>query len=239
MRSASRSPIALSPSRTIWPALLLLLLSPAFTGCTSWFWTGPSELEIVSQNDAALRLQADFNTAVYSYDSSESVTIVLLQGTDDDPIQAAVVRLMWNPKAGYTPINANATNATIQYLVFADAPADELGPDTPGEVGVYSGAGFLYLESDPGDNVLAASLWQADLLIADRSDRFNDLLGQSVLRGSFNAELDPDKVTRLLKDLSTRATTRLGYPRLVFDRSDLSADQLASLADALSPDPLH
>ena len=120
--------------------------------------------------------------------------------------------MMWQPKAGLTPVNPDATNATIQYIVFANRRTEE---GFYREVGVYSGAGFLHLDSTPGDARLNASLWQADLLLADRSERFKDLLGQSTLRGSFTAERDGVKVQELLKRLNLKVSQRLGYPRLV------------------------
>ena len=83
------------------------------------------------------------------------------------------------------------------------------------EVGVYSGAGFLYLDDTPGSSQLTGSLWQADILLADRSDRFKDLLGQSTLRGSFTARRDDARVGDLLRQLNVKVSDRLGYPRLV------------------------
>lgn len=193
-----------------WLALLPITL--LLTGCSTSLLNGPSELAVVSQDDNTKRLQGNFNTAYYNYNSDDSVTVVLIEGTDEQPIQAATIRLMWNSKAGFTPINADATNATIQYIVFADR---ESGEGVFREVGVYSGAGFLYLQSDPGDELLGASLWQADVLLADRSDNFRDLLGQSNLTGSFYAERNGEKVAALLNTLNARVAERLGYPRLV------------------------
>ena len=181
-------------------------------GCNSSFWTSQSAIAIVGQKDTSLRLQGDFNSAYYVFDSTESITVILIEGPEDNPTQAAVIRMLWQPKAGLTPVNPDATNATIQYIIFANRRTDE---GFFKEVGVYSGAGFLHLGSKPGDTRLNASLWQADLLLADRSDRFKDLLGQSTLRGSFTADRDSIKVQQLLKRLNLQVSDRLGYPRLV------------------------
>jgi len=195
-----------------WLTLPLLLIALLLSGCGSSLWASQSALAVVSQEDKSLRLRGDFNAAYYVFDSTESLTIVLIEGPEDEPTQAAAIRLMWNPKAGLTPINPEATNATIQYIVFANRRTDE---GYFREVGVYSGAGYVYLDSTPGDARLTASLWQADLLLADRSERFKDLLGQSTLRGSFTAERNSEKVEQLLKGLNLRVSERLGYPRLV------------------------
>ena len=210
---APTEPRALSHARLGWSlALPLLLVLALFPGCGSSLWTSQSALAVVSQDDTSLRLQGDFNSAYYVFDSTEAITIVLIEGPEDNPTQAAAIRMMWRPKAGLTPINPDATNATIQYLVFANRRTDE---GFYKEVGVYSGAGFLFLDSEPGEARLTASLWQADLLLADRSDRFKDLLGQSTLRGSFTAQRDGAKVQQLLKRLNLKVSERLGYPRLV------------------------
>ncbi|MEM6504958.1 MAG: hypothetical protein AAF711_05790 [Planctomycetota bacterium] len=190
----------------------VILAALSSGGCGSSLWASQSALAVVSQDDTSLRLQGDFNSAYYVFDSAESITVVLIEGPEDNPTQAAAIRMLWRPKAGLTPVNPDATNATIQYIVFANRRTDE---GFFREVGVYSGAGFLHLDSEPGNSRLTGSLWQADLLLADRSDRFKDLLGQSTLRGSFTAERDSVKVQDLLKRLNLKVSERLGYPRLV------------------------
>lgn len=196
-----------------WVAALCLALFVTFlTGCNSSILTSPSALSVVSQDDSSLRLRGDFNTAYYAYDSENAMTIVLIEGPEDQPTQAAAIRLMWAPKAGKTPITDDATNATIQYIVFADQRTSD---GLFREVGIYNGAGFLFLDAEPGQSRLSASLWNADLLIADRSDNFRDLLGQSTLKGSFTAERNGEKVAQLLKRLNYRVSDRLGYPRLI------------------------
>ncbi len=207
------------PLVIVAPLLACVLL----TGCGSSLIARQSALAIVSQEDKSLRLRGDFTSAYYVYDSTESITVVLIEGPEDEPTQAAAIRLMWNPKAGQTPINPDATNATIQYVVFANRRTDA---GYYREVGVYSGAGFLHLDSDPGSSRLSASLWQADLLLADRSERFKDLLGQSTMRGSFTAERNSEKVQQLLQQLNQSVSQRLGYPRMVGD------DLPPSLVDA-------
>ena len=150
---------------------LLLVISLCSSGCSSSLWTSQSALAVVSQEDTSLRLQGDFNTAYYVFDSTDSITVVLIEGPEDNPTQAAAIRMMWQPKAGLTPVNPDATNATIQYIVFANR---RTGEGFFREVGIYSGAGFLHLDAEPGESTLTGSLWQADLLLADRSDRVKD-----------------------------------------------------------------
>lgn len=197
--------------RSILTAVALLLWLPALGGC-SLMPVRNSALAVTSRDDSGARLRGDFNTAYYAYDSANAVTVVLLAGPEDNPTQAATIRLFWAPQAGKTPISPDATNATVQYIVFADRRTED---GFYREVGVYNGAGYLYLDAKPGVAQLTGSLWQSDLLLADRSERFNDLLGQSRIAGSFSARRDEQKVSQLLRQLNHRVSTRLGYPRLV------------------------
>jgi len=216
--------------RIAWLCLMLTVVLSQ-TGCSvtesvSDYWAGPARFSVISQDNTTRRLQGTFTSAYYTYHSDDAVTVVLIEGDEQSPTQAATIRLMWNPKAGKTPITADATNATIQYIVFAERVSET---DGLREVGVYNGAGFLFLESEPGDNRLNAELWNADMLLADRSDNFKDLLGQSTLKGSFSAKRDGEKVAQLIKQLGARVSDRLGYPRLV----DTQPPDAPRLADAI------
>lgn len=100
----------------------------------------------------------------------------------------------------------------MHYLIFADAqtPRGELR-----EVGVYAGAGFLRLSDTPGPTRLSGTLRQGAVRLEDRSVNFNDLLGRSSIEGSFTATRDAKRVHTLLRDITAKATARLGYPRMV------------------------
>ncbi|MEM1355727.1 MAG: hypothetical protein AAGC44_10270 [Planctomycetota bacterium] len=200
--------------------VLALLLLP---GCGSLLVQN-SALSVVSRDDTTLRLQGDFDRAYYTYNEPNAVTIVLIEGPEDEPIQAAAIRMLWKPSAGLTPINPDSTNATIQYVVFANRRTEQ---GFFQEVGVYSGAGYLYLDDEPGSSQLTGSLWQADILLADRSGYFKDLLGQSTLRGSFTARRDDARVGDLLRLLNNRVSDRLGYPRLVDTQGPAESKSLA------------
>lgn len=128
--------------------------------------------------------------------------------------QAAVIRMFWSPRAGTTPIEAEATNATVHYVIFPH-DADDTGAGTGGapQVGVYTGAGFLMPGAKPGGNKLSAEVWDASLRLEDATPAFLDLLGRAELDGSFTARRDDARVELLLRDLRRMATDRLGYPR--------------------------
>jgi hypothetical protein len=155
-----------------------------------------------------VKLTGSFDRAVYGHDRQENLTVILLDGPADAPTQAAVIRMFWMPKAGATPIAESATNASVHYCIFA-------GADKPRPVGVYSGAGFFYPKSDLGGANLKGQLWEASLQLADRSEDFRDLLGQSILRGQMTATKDEARVSELLHQLNVEVNNALGYPRLV------------------------
>ncbi|MEM7576479.1 MAG: hypothetical protein AAF328_03300 [Planctomycetota bacterium] len=171
------------------------------------------QLETDAGTAAPVTLRGDFDTAYYRHADDNTVTFVLLEGPEAHPTQAAIVRLFWRPRAGRTPLEETATNCTITYLVFADDPEGD--QRNPGQLGLYSGAGFLHLGGSPGPSDLSADMWDAALNLETRSGRFVDLLGEATLTGSFQARRDPAKVASLLADLNQRIYTRLGFPRMV------------------------
>lgn len=197
--------------RSRLPAILILA-SLALAGCSGGqlpFYRSDSSFTVESRGgDDAARLSTRFDRAVYRYDGKDTITIVLSAGPEENPTQAATVRVFWRPKAGRTPISSQATNATIQYVILPE------GGDA-GEVGVYSGAGFVFPKTKPGDTFFEAGVWDATLQLADRSDGFADKLGQSALRGQITARQDEAAVDAMLDRLSKRVTQRLGYPRFV------------------------
>ena len=151
------------------------------------------------------RLTTRFDHAVYSYQTPSNVTIVLVSGELDQPEQVAVVRMMWRPRAGRTPVTRGSTNATVHHIVFAGEQ----------EAGVYHGAGFLFPLADAGDRLFRAELREMRMALHDASDRFADPLGRSDLTGRIVAELDEAAVREQLRRVSQRLEPRLGYPRLV------------------------
>jgi len=85
------------------------------------------------------------------------------------------------PKAGSTPIDFTAANATVHHYVIAD-----------GAVGVYSGGGFLLPSSEPTGKSISARLGGATLRLAEQAGPFVDRLGTSRVRGSVSAKRDEE-----------------------------------------------
>jgi hypothetical protein len=148
-------------------------------------------------------------TAIYQLSDKNSLTVLLLQGPANDPTRVIELTMLWRPRAGLTPIDRTATNATVQLLEFRDSPGEI---DT---LGLYAGAGFLQLHDDPAGGTLTASLRQCDLRLSDRSEAFIDRWGRLNLEGRLTARRDDARVSQLQRDLNQRVRDRLGYPRIV------------------------
>lgn len=199
-----------------WPLpwrLLLAATVSAAAGCAMPFQHEGGQFSMSSQAANQVQLNGRFDKAYYRFSSPNHVTLVLVDGPITSPRQAVTIRLFWEPFAGYTPVDPQATNATVQYVVFASAPS---GAGKRGhQVGIYSGAGFVYPDDTPGDPTLTGGLWQASVRLTDRSRRYTDQLGASVLEGSFSAKRNPEKVQQILHRINVEITQRLGYPRLI------------------------
>lgn len=190
--------------RSIVWVIVVAGLALSVIGCRN---TGGGRLSIRSSADQLTVLRGGFERGIYSFDGKNTATFVLLDGPTDNPTQAVTIRLFWTPRAGRTPIDRTATNATIHYLIFT--------PGDTAEAGVYSGAGFVYPSENPGGRTIEASVWESNLLLTDRSEAFNDLLGQAVLKGAFAARRDDLGVQETLRRLDNMVRERLGYPRFV------------------------
>ena len=195
----------------------------AISGCgVSLFNQPPGELRLVSRDTGETTGNAVFAQALYRYESDSNLTVLLYDGTADDPTRVAILSMFWRPRAGSTPVDRTATNTVIRYI---DTATPEAGDDTagadpnaaaaPAGLGVYAGAGFMRVYSDPAGVELNATLFDGDLRLTDASEGFADPLGRTALAGSFTARRDDAQVTTILRRLTLRISDALGYPRLV------------------------
>jgi hypothetical protein len=192
-------------------AALLLLLAGAMplAGCAGLLrpLAHSSDLTLRSRDAQGAQMRGDFATGVYRCEDESHATLILWDGAENDPTQAVVIRVFWVPLASRTPIDPDATNASIQYVVFGGAQRQL--------VGVYAGAGYVYPHGELGNASLSAGVWQADLLLGDSSDGFRDLLGPAALEGKVRVRRDDAEAVRLLRQLGVVVSQKLGYPRLV------------------------
>lgn len=196
---------------------ILLACSLAACLCLLGGCASPSSLVVRGQATAGggpVQLAGDFQAGWYRKLDDNAATFVLLDGPPERPRQAAVIELFWRPRSGLTPVDPAATNMTVTHLVFAQR-ARELGraAGDRGELGVYTGAGFLFPRKDLGARTLVAGVWDASLRLETRSEGFVDLLGLASMTGSFTATRDDARVEELLRLLSLEVRERLGFPR--------------------------
>ena len=117
--------------------------------------------------------------------------------------------MLWKARAGLTPIDRTATNTVVRFFDFRDTPEE------PRSLGLYAGAGFMWLQDDPAGGQVGGTLWDSDVRLSDRSADFTDRLGRAVMTGSFSARRDDAGVTGAVLELNRLVSERLGYPRLV------------------------
>lgn len=192
--------------------ILFSIMLALGTSCTQVLPMG-GDLSLRSRSGAGLvaglgsEMSGAFPRGYYSVDGDQGLTLVLLEGTEENPSRAVTMRMQWRPRAGKTPIDRNATNATIHYAIFTGSPG--------GEVGVYSGAGFVFPRGTAGDETLRLSLWDSSLRLLDRTNGFQDLLGQAILTGDLQVEHNPAQTRLIIAQLDRLLTDKLGYPRVV------------------------
>jgi hypothetical protein len=158
----------------------------------------------LSEEPAVLR--GVFQTSLYSHDDNRGSSFLLA----DLPLETLLegqftqgqllhVELLWVPKAGATPMDPAATNASSRLVVFAGD-----------EVGIYGGAGFALPRGRMGDDRVTLTIRNASLGLQEATSGFVDLLGTSELTGRFTAEHHPARVRRLYLTMSQRVTDALG-----------------------------
>jgi len=201
-----------------WKLFVLTLFSALSLSCTIGSDPYNGNLYIQSRAKPDVLTVGGFDTGIYSLDDPSSITVVLTDGPRDHPDRALIVRMFWRPKAAATPLDETATNTTVQYIVFGDRPGDTQGGASDSrrvQVGIYSGGGFLYPETDLGAQTLQANLWQATLSLADKSDGFEDTLGPSIMRGRFTARRDDLAIIDAVRRVNIAVSEALGVPRFV------------------------
>ncbi len=198
-----------------WKLWTLAVFSVVVFGCAAGSDPNDGNLTIQRRADPDDISAGGFDRGIYSFDGPSVLTVLLTEGPADHPNRALIVRMFWKPKAASTPLDETATNATVQYIVFSDGDDAGVSNTPQRQVGIYSGGGFLFPETEPGGAVLTANLWQATLSLADKSEGFEDVLGPSILRGRFNAQRDDEGMIDAVRRVNIAVSEALGVPRFV------------------------
>lgn len=150
-------------------------------------------------------IASDQSTAdLYFTDLSDEA---LLLGSDLSGISGTImhVHMFLIPRAGRTPIAYTASNATVRTMVIAN-----------GQIGVYSGGGFMLPSGKPGDETFGGAIRGATLRLTSATEGFEDRLGASEFTGSASAGLDPVRARQIaarLEELVRFATAlEIGKP---------------------------
>ena len=108
------------------------------------------------------------------------------------------VRMFIRPRAGKTPIDSTATNATIRHVVLSG-----------GAIGVYGGGGFLFPRSSRTSDPFTGRMRGATLVLTDRTANFVDPLGPSTMSLSVRAPRD-DALAALIAARLDESLERFG-----------------------------
>jgi len=182
----------------------------ACAGC-GWLSDGPSNLVLDARTSNAV-LEPVYTTAVYRYIDPNTMDVVLsdlpigllmdaAEGRLAEPLPAgnlSRVHVFLNPRAGYTPIDYTASNASFTHIVVS------------GEVyGVYTGAGFVLPSTAPGEPSFSGNTSGANLKLASATAGFEDMLGPTEVTGRVSATRDDataEKLGALVSAMARYAT---------------------------------
>ncbi len=194
--------VSLELSRRSALGLLLASAAMPLVGCRKSKVTG--DLRTESVGPEVLRYRGRFTSSLYNV-QDEYVLMVLSEipleqfGSNQTlEGQFVTVNLLWRPIAGRTPLDDQATNASIRQVIFSG-----------GKVGVYAGAGMAY-PGKIGRKSLKVSLDNASMTLIESTPGFNDLLSPAAMNGNFRCRLDPQSTERMRFAASQAVTDALG-----------------------------
>ena len=186
-------------------SLLVLCL---LTGCsyvnTTYQWMGgfATGMDVSSVSVDPVHVSTEYTTAVCAVDTSvegalwlTDIPIADLVAGTVDSGQILHIELLWLPRPGYPPIDYEATNISIRYIVISD-----------GEYGIYEGGGFGYPLGTPEDSSMVLNIESATLQLAKSTSGFVDLLSPAVLSGTFNGPCDRNTAI-LVRDATSQLVT--------------------------------
>ncbi|WP_432799505.1 hypothetical protein [Poriferisphaera sp. WC338] len=211
--------ISSSTSPRITTSLLAIMLA-LFSGCTTASLpslpvvSGPgAKIDVTSQTHPEASRSFKFDQALYNVDDNSDVTILLIQGTAENPTAVLTARMFWTPIPAQTPIDQTATNATFHLALYNDQP------DGSKACAVYAGAGFLYLYNNAGKSKLSAGIWEANLRLADATTNHKNVYDKSKLDGKIIALKNSTLLSENLATINQITAQYLGYPRFMMNPS--------------------
>ncbi len=200
--------------------LLAVMLGAVVGGCsyvhTAYSWVGgiTTGMRVESISANPVHLASNFDVAVCSTDPYVEGSIWLTDVPVSDLAAGSVetgqilhIELLWTPRPGYTPIDFEATNLSVRYILISN-----------GEYGVYEGGGFGYPLGTPESSSMILDVEGVTLQLAEATDGFIDLLSPAELAGTFNGECDLELAV-LIRDATAQLVTD-AFGRTMFVRLD-------------------
>ncbi|MFO0873753.1 MAG: hypothetical protein U0575_07240 [Phycisphaerales bacterium] len=213
MRIPTRRGLRPAAATAIWLTALAL---PLAGGCASTTGEGQVELRAAGRETATLR--GDFVAAAFSIGPAATAIYLsdvpvekLIDGTAATA-QVVHMELFWKPRAGYTPLEDDSTNASVRYIVLVD-----------GEVGVYGGAGMLHIHGSLDKQRTRFTLVDASMSLIDSTQGFHDRLSPAQFDADVVAVKSPEQAMRIRQAVSQRVTNAFGETRIVREESDQPA----------------
>ncbi len=152
----------------------------------------------ITSSKEPIVMTPEFRTRVFISGDANTATVYLSDLTLDELTSALEngglgangnlihIHMFLMPKAGETPVEFTAANATVRHYVIAD-----------GAVGMYSGGGFFLPATDPTGDRIVARLGGTTLRLAAQQGPFIDRLGTAQLAGGVTAQRDAQAVTAI------------------------------------------
>lgn len=200
------------------------------TGCASTTGEGTVELRSMGREQGELR--SAFEVAAFSI--GPAATAIYLS---DVPIGALVdgsattaqvvhIELLWKPRAGFTPIEDEATNASIRYVVFVD-----------GEVGIYGGAGMVKFRGKLNRGRVRFTIDGGSMSLLDSTPGFLDRLSPASFSADVLAIGSDEQALRLRQAVSQRITNAFGETRIVLgdEKTNQATDDPTALQPTIDP----
>ena len=193
---------------------MFLMLLPIAAGVSCAPSSPEGSLALTSRTANPLRLDATFTHGAYAVEPTgvsmilSTVSMQDLRNGDFEDAQLVDVQVMWEPRAGRTPVSKDSTNLVIRYIVLVGD-----------QVGIYGGGGFGWPRGTPGETGFGLKITGSSLSLVDATDDFRDLLSPASLLGSIGGPLDAALMVKMRDAISQIVTDRLGRTRWVLDEA--------------------
>ncbi len=147
----------------------------------------------ISRDDGTGMLEMKIETAICTSDPFVHSSLWLtdlsaeqIESGHMDHGQILHIEMLFPPRPGETPIDPDATNLSIRYILISD-----------GEVGIYEGGGFGYPIGSHTDESMSLRVKPSGMVLAESTKGFVDLLSPGTIAAVFTGACDDPSGHRL------------------------------------------